>query len=124
VVWRAGRNQQRNRLREVSQPLTSRRDSRLRCGGQRARNARAQGRLQGVVRVKDGPAKNRCNYDSSGLRLLAVAKYEGLPPWGYPLGSQLGGAGIMSYIRRRSHTGSVSENARVRGRVQRDVDFW
>jgi hypothetical protein len=28
------------------------------------------------------PLKNRCNYDSSGLRLLAVAKYEGLPPWG------------------------------------------
>jgi hypothetical protein len=30
-------------------------------------------------------------------------------PGGYPLGSQLGGAEIMSYIRRRSHTGSVSE---------------
>ncbi len=53
-------------------------------------NARAQGRLQGVVKVKDGPTKNRCNYDYSGLRLLAVAKYEGLPPLGgYPLGSQL-----------------------------------
>src|SRR6266576_6894416 len=40
-------------------------------------------------------------------------------PGGYPLGSQLGGAEIMSYIRRRSHTGSVSENAGARGRVQR-----
>ncbi len=32
------------------------------------------------------PLKNRCNYDSSGLRLLAVAKYEGLPPWGLSTG--------------------------------------
>jgi len=40
-------------------------------------------------------------------------------PGGYPLGSQLGGAEIMSYIRRRSYTGSVSENAGARGRVQR-----
>jgi hypothetical protein len=67
-------------------------------------NARAQGRLQGVVKVKDGPTKNRCNYDYSGLRLLAVAKYEGLPPLGaIHWVRNFGGAEIMSYIRRRSH---------------------
>jgi hypothetical protein len=34
--------------------------------------------FKALVRVKYGPAKNRCNYDYSGVRLLAVAKYEGL----------------------------------------------
>jgi hypothetical protein len=58
-----------------------------------------------VVKVKDGPAKNRYNYDYSGLRLLAVAKYEGLPPWGaIHWVRNFGGAEIMPWkIRRRSH---------------------
>ena len=57
-----------------------------------------------MVKARDGPAKNRCDYDYSGLRLLAVAKYEGLPPWGaIHWVRNFGGAEIMSYIRRRSH---------------------
>ena len=57
-----------------------------------------------MVTVKDVPAKKRGNYDYSGLRLLAVAKYEGLPPWGtIHWVRNFGGAEIMSYIRRRSH---------------------
>jgi hypothetical protein len=42
---------QRRDIREVSQPLTSRCDSCLRCSRQRDRNARAHGRVQKVVRL-------------------------------------------------------------------------
>ena len=42
VVWRAKRDQQRNRLREVLQPFTRCRDSGFRRGTQRDRDARAQ----------------------------------------------------------------------------------
>jgi hypothetical protein len=45
-VNQAGR---RNRLREVPESITSRRDSRLRCGWQLDRDARARGRAQRVV---------------------------------------------------------------------------
>jgi hypothetical protein len=38
---------------------------------ERDREARARGRFQRVVKAKNGPAKNRCNYGYSGLRLLA-----------------------------------------------------
>jgi hypothetical protein len=52
IGWRAKRNQQCNRLRKVFQPFTSRCDSRLRFGGQRDRDARAQGRFQRMVRSR------------------------------------------------------------------------
>jgi hypothetical protein len=49
VVWRAKRNRGRNRLREVSQPVTRCCDSRLRRSGQRDLDARARGRFQRVL---------------------------------------------------------------------------
>ena len=68
-----------------------------------------------LVKVKDGPAKNRCNYDYSGLRLLAVAKHARLPPGTILRVRNLGGAEIMFYIRRLSHTAVCFENVTAEG---------
>jgi hypothetical protein len=52
VVRGTKRNQQRNQICEVSQPLTQCCDPRLRCSGQHDRNARARWRVQrGCVHV-------------------------------------------------------------------------
>jgi hypothetical protein len=49
VVRRAECGQQRNRLRDASQPLMQCCDPRVRCRWQRDRNARARGRFQRVL---------------------------------------------------------------------------
>ena len=49
VVWRTECRRECNRIRGAPQPLTRCRDTRLRCGWKRDRDARAQGRFQGVV---------------------------------------------------------------------------
>jgi hypothetical protein len=50
TVRRTKRNQQCNRLREVSQPVTRCCDARLGCSGQRDRDPRGRGRVQRVVK--------------------------------------------------------------------------
>src|SRR5882724_9377872 len=50
-VWRAGRSEQSNRLREVLLAVTRCCDSRSRCRWQRDRNARARGRFQRVLSI-------------------------------------------------------------------------
>ena len=79
VVRRTKRDQQRNRLREVSQPSTRRCDSRLRCGWQRDRDARVRWRFQRVVarskhlRVIFAP-NPLFNSDRTGERLTRETK--------------------------------------------------
>ncbi len=58
VVRRGKCSQQCNQLREVSQPLTQCSDSRLQCGGQRDREARARKRFQRLLK-KSGHRRER-----------------------------------------------------------------
>src|SRR5205814_10181187 len=67
-LWRAGCSEQSNRLRRASQPLTSRRDSGLRCSGQCDRDARARGRVRRVVSFS-APHLNTLSSDPRDSRI-------------------------------------------------------
>src|SRR5262249_42471392 len=85
VVWRAKRSQQCNRLREASQPITPRCNSRLRYRWQRDRNARAQWGFQRVVRIASPYGVSVSTTLMHGLPYRGLDVGETFSPFFFPL---------------------------------------